>query len=139
MGKRYKKGNHGKKRKRQNDDFYQREIILNKKIADFRNSFYQLKNPPSFDEYYVMNKKRMDIKSLLDLQGKDLSQQSWRRRTFYYLQLDKFKRIYTRWKKYTYYIFLTVVYNVPIHLHGSLKWFNNNKDKNFYVMKNGNL
>ena len=96
MGKRYKKGNHGKKRKRQNDDFYQREIILNKKIADFRNSFYQLKNPPSFDEYYVMNKKRMDIKSLLDLQGKDLSQPSWRRRTFYYLQLDKFKRIYTR-------------------------------------------
>ena len=139
MGKRYKKGNHKRKKNRPKDDFYRREKILNKKISDFRHRFYNLKHPPTVDEYYIMNRKRMDIKTLLDLQSNLVSSQSYRRRTFYYWQLEKFKSIYSRWKKYTYYIFLTVVYDVPTHLHSALKWFNDNKMKNFVLMKNGNL
>lgn len=81
----------------------------------------------------------MDIKSLLALQEQHISYQSYRRRTFYYLQLEKFKLIYTRWKRYTYYIFLTVVYDMPMHLYTSLRWFMKSNKKNFSVMKNGNL
>lgn len=86
-----------------------------------------------------MNQKRMDIKSLLDLQGRDVSHQSWRRRTFYYKQLQDFKLIYTRWKKFTYYVFLTKVYNVPKHLHTPLSWVQRMDKKYIYMMKNGNL
>ena len=139
MGKRYKRGNHKRKKEKSSDVFYQREKVLNRKINDFKNSFYHLEHPPTLDEYIIMNKKRMDIKTLLDVQGNIVSRQSRRRRTFYYWQLEKFKRIYTKWKRYTYYIFLTHVYNVPMHLHTSLKWFNDSSKKNFFVMKNGNL
>lgn len=113
--------------------------MINKKISNFKHCFYNLQYPPTFAEYKMMNRKRMDIKSLLALQEQSISHQSYRRRTFYYLQLEKFKLIYTRWKRYTYYIFLMVAYDVPKHLCTALKWFMRSDRKNFFVMKNGNL
>lgn len=139
MGKRRKRGNHKRKKIKPSDDFFNRERLLNKKINDFVSCFYNLKRPPDVKEYYMMNRKRMDIKTLFDTQERFLSQQSHRRRTIYYEQLGKFKIFYSRWKRYTYYVFLTEVFDVPTHLYSSLSWFKKNKIKNFYVMKNGNL
>ena len=84
--------------------------MLNQKINDFVKCLYNLKYPPNDSEYNMMNRKRMDIKTLFNTQEQLLSDQSRRRRTIYYKQLEKFKFFYTRWKRYTYYIFLTKVF-----------------------------
>lgn len=46
MGKRYKKGNKGKKKERKTDDFSQREREINKKVSNFIKNYYNLSYPP---------------------------------------------------------------------------------------------
>lgn len=139
MGKRYKRGNIKRKKVKATDKVFQREKLINRKIGEFRKKFKKLKRPPTVDEYYIMNDKRIEIKRLLHEQECNISNQSYRRRTFFYLQLGKWKTIYTNWKHFTYYIFLTEICNVPLHLVTALKWFKGNNIKNFSVMKNGNI
>ena len=46
MGKRYKKGNKGKKKERKTDDFSQREREINQKVSNFIKNYYNLSYPP---------------------------------------------------------------------------------------------
>ena len=136
MGKRYKKGNHGKKRgPRRNQIFYEREKEINRKILHFKLRYYNLKHPLSIQEYREMNALRLEIKRLLTLQSQELHKQSLRRRRFYYNQVEEWKVIYPKWKRKTYYIFLHEVYDVPLHLLHPLKYF---RKTNLYH-GNGNI
>lgn len=130
MGKTYKRGNHGKSRKyKDNNNFYAREQKLNKLINRFVYNFFHLKRPASPDEYEKMDKQRLEIKRLFDLQSDDVWRQSARRRYFYYKQLARFKYYYVAWKRFTYYIYLEQRYGCPLHLSQTLIYYcKNTKD-----------
>ena len=131
MGKRYKKGNKGKKKKKETDDFYQRERKINKKVSNFIKKYYQLSYPPVDSEYEYMNNERIEIKRLFHLQDGEVWKQSSRRKRFYYKQLNEFKYYYVAWKRLTYYIFLEQKYNIPRRFCISLSFFKkNNHDVN---------
>ena len=123
MGKRYKKGNRGKKRYRSNDNFYQREREINKRVSNFIKTYYKLSYPPLSSEYDYMNNERIEIKRLFRLQDREVWKQSPRRKSFYYQQLSAFKYYYVAWKKMTYYIFLENEYGVPRRFCTSLSFF----------------
>ena len=53
---------------RRNDDYYNRELLLNRKIRQFQNDYYNLSNPPLPDEYRKMDALRREIKHLLRCQ-----------------------------------------------------------------------
>lgn len=125
MGKRYKKGNHGRKRAVIVNDFFMREQLLNKRISHFISSYHKLQHPPVPNEYDKMDKERLEIKWLLDLQGLELHNQSKRRKRFYNKQLTRFKYYYTKWKHLTYYIYLEKRFGIPSHLHFTLHFFIN--------------
>lgn len=73
-----------------------------------------------------MNKQRLDIKSLLDMQGQNVWSQSKRRKFFYNKQLNRFKYYYVAWKRFTYYIYLEERFGVPIRFHIPLSFFKKN-------------
>lgn len=123
MGKRYKRGNHGRKKPVIVNDFFAREKLLNKHINHFINKYFSLQRPPISSEYEDMNKERLEIKRLLDLQSPELYSQSERRKRFYNYQLTRFKYYYTKWKKLTYYIYLEQRFDVPEHLFSALRFF----------------
>lgn len=125
MGKRYKKGNHSRKKPVIVNDFFAREQVLNKHINHFINQYFNLQRPPISSEYEDMNQERLEIKRLLDLQSPELYNQSERRRRFYNDQLTRFKYYYTRWKHLTYYIYLEQRFNIPQHLSSALHFFIN--------------
>ena len=125
MGKRYKRGNHGRKKPIIVNDFFAREQLLNKHINHFINSYFNLQRPPISSEYEDMNKERLEIKRLLDLQSPELYSQSERRKRFYNSQLTRFKYYYTKWKKLTYYIYLEQRFDMPKHLCPALEFFIN--------------
>ena len=123
MGKRYKKGNRKKKPSKPTDGFYQREKKLNQLINKFVNNFFKLKRPAIREEYDDMNKLRLDIKSFFALQEDEIWRQSRRRRRIYYQQLARFKHYYVNWKHLTYYVYLELRYNCPLHLSQTLIYY----------------
>lgn len=124
MGKRYKKGNTGrkKKNKRLSDIYYNREVLLNKKIKEMWDNTYHNIDFDSFTDYEYMNKLRLDIKSLLDNQSRDMCKVSMSRRAVYYNQLSKFKKCYSYWKRMTYLVYIFKRYDIPVHLYNSVKY-----------------
>ena len=50
---------------RRNNDYFEREQELNRKINKFKNNYYNLSNPPSASEYHEMDVLRKEIKYLL--------------------------------------------------------------------------
>lgn len=123
MGKRYKKGNRGRKKKTVVNDFYSREVQLNRMVANFRHQYYNLTYPPLESEYDDMNRQRLEIKRLFDLQDGEVWKQSERRKRFYYKQLNEFKYYYVAWKKMTYYIYLEQRYKIPHRFCTTLSFF----------------
>ena len=120
-----KKGKHKRqpKRKKKQNDFYLREKELNKLISKFVNDYFSLSYPPREEDYDRMDKQRLEIKRLLDLQSDELWHQSTRRKRFYHEQLNKFKYYYSAWKHLTYYIYLNKRYGMPYHLCHSLSYY----------------
>ena len=118
-----------KKREKYVNDFYAREQELNRLINNFIKDYKHL-NPFSISEYKKMDKNRLEIKHLLSLQSGELWKQSYRRKRFYYKQLNKFKYFYVAWKHRTYYTYLHVRFNVPLRMLKILSFYK--KSNNIY-------
>ena len=118
-----------KKREKYVNDFYAREQELNRLINNFIKDYKHL-NPFSISEYKKMDKNRLEIKRLLSLQSGELWKQSYRRKRFYYKQLNKFKYFYVAWKHRTYYTYLHVRFNVPLRMLKILSFYK--KSNNIY-------
>lgn len=128
MGKRYKKGNHKKKKSlSKHDAFFDREKTINTLLNNFVQHYYDLSYPPLDSEYSHMNKQRLILKKLFARQGEVVWNKSRRRRSVYYDQLSRFKFYYTKWKHLTYYIYLNQRYDLPIRYCHILSYFMHNK------------
>ena len=136
MAKCHKGSTRYRKKKRDNEanDFYAREQTLNKLINKFVYRYKNAAYPPSEDEYNQMNKIRLEIKRLLDIQSSELWKQSHRRKRFYYKQTQRFKYYYVAWKRYTYYIYLNQRYGMPLHLISALTYYKKNSHNIKYTI-----
>ena len=103
------------KKRSWDNNYYRREILLNRKIRKFKNNYYNLQNPPTSGEYEEMNELRLDIKYLLRCQEHHVWQKSFNRKHAYFNQLSLFKSIYMKWKRLTAFIYLEECHNVPHH------------------------
>lgn len=104
-------------KKRNNDnEYYEREQKLNRKIKQFQNDYYNLSNPPLHEEYRKMDALRREIKYLLRCQEHTVWQKSYARKHAYFDQLTLFKSMYTLWKRSTFFTYLEVYHNVPHHI-----------------------
>lgn len=112
-----------KKREQYVNDFFTREQRLNKMINHFIHKIKSLHYPFLINEYKEMDAARLEIKRLLDIQSKELWKQSYRRKRFYHEQLSKFKYYYVKWKRMTYYIYLHLRFNMPLHLTRALSFY----------------
>jgi hypothetical protein len=99
-----------------NNEYYNRELLLNGKIREFKNNYYNLSNPPIASEYRKMDELRRDIKYLLRCQEYQVWQKSYNRKHAYFSQLSLFKSIYMLWKKFTFFVYIEEYHNVPHHL-----------------------
>ncbi|MDO5859825.1 hypothetical protein [Methanobrevibacter sp.] len=99
-----------------NNDYYNRELLLNKKIRQFQNDYYNLLNPPLHDEYMRMDVLRRDIKYLLRCQEYQVWQKSYNRKHAYFDQLSLFKSMYIMWKRRTFFTYIEVYHQVPHHI-----------------------
>ena len=128
MGVRRKAGNKGKqKHKKTHRPYFLREKQINTLMGKFKHKYYNMHNPPTVEEYEEMNHLRLEIKRLLDIQSSELHKENYRRKRFYYEQVDNWKIIYPRWKRRTYYIYLHTRFDVPLHLFTALRWFRETK------------
>ena len=93
---------HNKRSRKSNNEYYEREQLINRKIKEFKNNFYNLSNPPIASEYHKMDALRKEIKYLLGLQEYQVWQKSYNRKHAYFSQLSLFKSIYMMWKSYCY-------------------------------------
>ena len=114
MGKRYKAGNHGKRKKKKGQTYMKREIRINKLIRQFKRILHT--NPYKISNYKKADRIREQIKHLLDVQGQELHTKSRKRRYVYYKQTSDFKGLYVTWKKITFPQYLQVRCYCPRHL-----------------------
>lgn len=114
MGKRYKSGNHGKRKAKHGQAYIKREIRINQLIRQFKRIMNT--NPYKIGNYKKADRIRLQIKHLLDIQGAELHTKSRRRRYVYYKQVSDFKGLYVTWKKLTFPQYLMVRCNCPQHL-----------------------
>lgn len=105
-----------KKSRKRNNDYYNRELLLNEKIREFKNKYYSLSNPPIASEYHEMDVLRREIKYLFSCQEHHVWQKSFNRKHAYFSQLSLFKSIYMMWKRFTCFIYLEEYHNVPHHI-----------------------
>ncbi|WP_297828240.1 hypothetical protein [uncultured Methanobrevibacter sp.] len=110
------KRKHSKKRRHKNNDYYNRELLLNKKIKEFQNKYYELSNPPLPSEYREMDQLRHHIKYLLRCQEYQVWQKSYNRKHAYFSQLSLFKSMYMLWKRLTFFVYIEEYHNVPHHI-----------------------
>ena len=129
MGRRsnYGKRKNKKHKKGEHNQYYQREALLNSKIKEFYNKFYSLHKPPQANEYHEMNRLRMEIKRLFNIQGRDVWNKSFNRKHVYIDQLNKFKPLYMRWKRLTVFVFLEELLHIPSHIVAWIKDIEVNK------------
>ena len=104
------------KPKEKNNEYFEREKLINRKIRQFKNKYYGLSNPPIASEYHEMDVLRKEIKHLLRLQEYQVWQKSYRRKHAYFSQLTLFKSMYMMWKRYTCFIYLEEYHHVPHHI-----------------------
>lgn len=105
-----------KHKKSRNNEYYERELLLNKKIREFQNNFYNLHDPPIASEYNAMNELRWNIKDLFRRQEHHVWQKSFNRKHAYFSQLSLFKSIYMMWKRFTFFIYIEECFDVPHHI-----------------------
>lgn len=103
-------------RKSAHNEYYQREQLLNRKIREFQNNYYNLSNPPIASEYHEMDVLRREIKYLLRQQEYQVWQKSYNRKHAYFNQLSLFKSMYMLWKRYTCFVYLEEYHQVPHHI-----------------------
>ena len=103
-------------RKHQNNDYYEREQLLNRKIRQFQNGYYNLSNPPLREEYREMDSLRRQIKYLLRCQEYQVWQKSYNRKHAYFSQLSLFKSMYMMWKRLTFFTYIEEYHQVPHHI-----------------------
>ena len=99
-----------------NNDYFEREKLLNRKIRQFKNNYYNLSNPPIASEYHEMDALRREIKHLLRLQEYQVWQKSYNRKHAYFSQLSLFKSMYMMWKRFTCFMYLEEYHHVPHHI-----------------------
>ncbi len=99
-----------------NNDYYNRELLLNRKIREFQNDYYNLSKPPLPEEYRQMDMLRRDIKYLLRCQEYQVWQKSYNRKHAYFSQLSLFKSMYMMWKRLTFFIYIEQYHDVPHHI-----------------------
>lgn len=99
-----------------NNEYYNRELLLNKKIKQFQNDYYNLSNPPLPSEYRRMDALRKDIKYLLRCQEYQVWQKSYNRKHAYFNQLSLFKSMYMLWKRLTFFTYIEIYHHVPHHI-----------------------
>lgn len=104
------------RKRHRNNAYYDRELLLNKKIRQFQNDYYNLSNPPLPEEYRRMDMLRRDIKYLLRCQEYKVWKKSYNRKHAYFDQLTLFKSMYMMWKRKTFFIYIEEYHNVPHHL-----------------------
>ena len=102
--------------RRKNNDYFEREKEINRKIRKFKNNFYNLSNPPCASEYHEMDVLRREIKYLLRQQEYQVWQRSPRRKHAYFSQLSLFKSMYMMWKRHTCFVYLEEYHHVPHHI-----------------------
>ena len=122
MGKRYKKGNHSKKRNNPHTQYMHREKQINKLITEFGRILKEL-DTTSEQQYIQANHLRYKIKELLNLQSPRVYKESRKRRYVYNEQVMNFKGIYVTWKKRTFHLFLKVKYDIPLSCIPSISYF----------------
>ncbi|WP_295113716.1 hypothetical protein [uncultured Methanobrevibacter sp.] len=111
MKRRFKPG-----KRHRNNAYYDRELLLNKKIRQFQNDYYNLSNPPLPEEYRKMDILRRDIKYLLRCQEHLVWKKSFNRKHAYFDQLTLFKSMYMLWKRKTFFTYIEEYHNVPHHI-----------------------
>ena len=103
-------------RKHRDNDYYAREQLLNRKIRQFQNGYYNLSDPPLREEYREMDSLRREIKYLLRCQEYQVWQKSYNRKHAYFDQLSLFKSMYMMWKRLTFFTYIEEYHQVPHHI-----------------------
>lgn len=103
------------RRRHNNSQYYEREQLLNRKIREFQNKYYEL-NLESSPDYREMDRLRREIKHLFSLQELEVWQKSYNRKHAYFDQLALFKSMYMMWKRATYFTYIEQYHNVPHHI-----------------------
>ncbi len=103
------------KRHHNNNQYYERELLLNRKIREFQNKYYTL-DLQSSPDYREMDRLRREIKHLLSLQELQVWQKSYNRKHAYFDQLALFKSMYMLWKRATFFTYIEEYHNVPHHI-----------------------
>ena len=102
-------------RRHKNNDYYERELLLNKKIREFQNKYYAL-DLQSSSNYQEMDRLRREIKHLLSIQELQVWQKSYNRKHAYFDQLALFKSMYMLWKRATFFTYIEQYHDVPHHI-----------------------
>ena len=103
------------RRHHKNNQYYERELLLNRKIREFQNKYYTL-NRESSPDYREMDRLRREIKHLFSLQELQVWQKSYNRKHAYFSQLTLFKSMYMMWKRATFFTYIEQYHNVPHHI-----------------------
>lgn len=104
-----------RQKKTKNSPYYERELLLNRKIREFQNKYYTL-NLESSPNYQEMDRLRREIKYLFSLQELQVWQKSYNRKHAYFSQLTLFKSMYMLWKRATFFTYIEQYHNVPHHI-----------------------
>ena len=104
------------RRRHRDSEYFRREKLLNRKIRQFQNDYYNLSSPPLHEEYRQMDMLRREIKYLLRCQEYQVWQKSYNRKHAYFSQLALFKSMYMMWKRLTFFTYLEVYHHVPHHI-----------------------
>lgn len=104
-----------RRKKTKNSSYYERELLLNRKIREFQNKYYTL-NLESSPNYQEMDRLRREIKYLFSLQELHVWQKSYNRKHAYFSQLTLFKSMYMLWKRATFFTYIEQYHNVPHHI-----------------------
>ena len=102
-------------RHHKNNKYYERELLLNRKIKEFQNKYYSL-NLESSPDYREMDRLRREIKHLLSIQELQVWQKSYNRKHAYFSQLALFKSMYMLWKRATFFTYIEEYHDVPHHI-----------------------
>lgn len=103
------------RRHHKNNQYYERELLLNRKIKEFQNKYYSL-NLESSPDYREMDRLRREIKHLFSLQELQVWQKSYNRKHAYFSQLALFKSMYMLWKRATFFTYIEEYHDVPHHI-----------------------
>ena len=103
------------RRHHNNNQYYERELLLNRKIREFQNKYYSL-NLESSPDYQEMDRLRREIKHLFSLQELQVWQKSYNRKHAYFSQLALFKSMYMLWKRATFFTYIEEYHDVPHHI-----------------------